>query len=246
MGTVERGTRGIPQGGTISAILSNIYLHEFDIYMENLVAESLNSGKTSKDNPEYKRIHTQISNLRQYFLPSYRHKRTLSEEQVEERKQNILNLEKQRAKLPSKIHSKDGYRIYYVRYADDFLIGVNGSKKRAEELRDNIKTYLESKLSLRLNMDKTKITDSRKGAHFLGAIVKAHTSRTNDQHRRINSKTTTGRKVRARMPQGKIIALVPLDKIVHKLADQGICRIVDLNNRQVIPTRKTAWMNLEL
>lgn len=246
-GTVERGIRGIPQGGTISAILSNIYLHEFDLYMESMVNESLKSGKTSMENPEYKKIHTKISNLRQYFSPSYRYKRTLTEEQVEERKQSILKLEKERAKLPSKVRSKDGYRIYYVRYADDFLVGVNGSRKRAENVRDNIKSFLENNLLLKLNTEKTKITDSRKGAHFLGAIVKAHTSRTNDQHRRRNSKTqSTGRKVRARMPQGGIIALAPLDRIVHKLANQGMCRIVDLNNRQVIPTRKTAWMNIEL
>jgi len=38
--------------------------------MDTLIIESKASGPTSKDNPEYKRIHTKISNLRQCFLPS--------------------------------------------------------------------------------------------------------------------------------------------------------------------------------
>jgi retron-type reverse transcriptase len=61
---------GVPQGNTLSPILANILLHEFDLFMDTLVKESNNSGLTSKENPEYKKIHTKISNLRQPFLPS--------------------------------------------------------------------------------------------------------------------------------------------------------------------------------
>jgi hypothetical protein len=207
--------------------------------MERIIEESRNTGKTSKDNPEYKRIHTKISNLRQYFSPNYRYNKTLGAEQVQARKEEILRLEKERAKLASTIPA-DGFRIYYVRYADDFLVGVNGSFKTAESIRRDIIDFLESKLNLKVNLEKTKITDARDGALFLGAKLKRHVSRTNDQKRRSNSTTADGITVRARNPQGGIIALAPIDRIVRKLADQGICRIRDINKRDVIPTRKTA------
>lgn len=51
---------------------------------------------------------------------------------------------------------------------------------------------------------------------------------------------------RARMPQGSIIALAPLERIVKRLRSQGICKIRNFSNRDVIPTRKTAWINLEI
>jgi len=91
-----------------------------------------------------------------------------------------------------------------------------------------------------LNSGKTKITRSDKDAYFLGARLKCHTSRTNDQKRRTNSITKTGRKVRARISQGRIIALVPLQHLIKKLQSQGVCKIRNLRKHDVIPTRKTA------
>nr|YP_009485446.1 cox1I1a maturase [Halamphora coffeaeformis]AVR57510.1 cox1I1a maturase [Halamphora coffeaeformis] len=239
----EFSSVGIPQGSSLSPILSNIYLHELDKFMQMKVETSKKSGPTSKDHPDYKKVHTKISNLRQYFSPTYRRNRSLTKEQ--ERLKEILKLEKVRSKYPSRIQGS-GYRVYYVRYADDFLIGINGPCRIAEKLKQELQVFLLNKLKLTLNVEKTRITRSDQGAYFLGARLKRHASRTNDQKRRVNSTTKTGRKVRARMSQGNIIALAPLDHLVRKLQSQGICRIRNLRKRDVIPTRKTAWTNLDL
>lgn len=207
--------------------------------MQAMVEESKTSGNTSYDNPEYKRLHTKISNMRQYFSPNYRKNRSQTKQWERVRLKEILRLEKMRSQLPSK-RLGPGYRIYYVRYADDFLIGINGPYSLAVKVRQEVRDFLKELLKLDLNMDKTHITSSDKGVLFLGARLRKLASRTNEQKRRKHSITRSGRKVRARVPIGYIVAMAPLEKIVRKLASQGICRVKDFSRREVIPTRKTS------
>ena len=51
---------GVPQGGIISPLLSNLILHEFDTYMENLIKgrENMNYGiRREINNPIYGRLY---------------------------------------------------------------------------------------------------------------------------------------------------------------------------------------------
>ncbi|EJQ43583.1 hypothetical protein IEQ_04911 [Bacillus cereus BAG6X1-2] len=64
--------------------------------------------------------------------------------------------------------SKEFKRIQYVRYADDFLIGIIGSKKDAETIKKDLTLFLQEKLLLELSQEKTLITHSSKTARFLG------------------------------------------------------------------------------
>jgi hypothetical protein len=149
-------------------------------------------------------------------------------------------LEKLRKQLPSTIKS-EGHRVYYVRYADDFLVGVNGDEVIAKALKLKIEEFLKNELQLSLNVSKTRVTSAiTSRAFFLGAYIRAMTSRTGDQPSRKNSATKVGRKVRARMPQGYIRCFAPIENIVKKLQEQRICRIYNFRNHQVIPTRKTS------
>lgn len=237
-GTWEKGLEGVPQGSTLSPILSNIYLHKLDLFMEQKMKESNNSGPVSLQCPKYKEIHTKISNLRQMLLPTYRWNSTISEEDRKSRIEAIKTLELERARLPSKIPGP-GFRIKYVRYADDFLIGVNGSEDVCIELKKEISQFLYNELRLTLNSEKTKIINATKGrAKFLGCEIRVSKSKTHDQPR---SRRNNGyRIVKKRYPIGGIMLLAPLEKLVNKLKDQGMCRVIDFRHRKIIPTRKTS------
>lgn len=59
-------------------------------------------------------------------------------------------------------------RIQYVRYADDFLVGVIGSKSDAEQIKVDISRFLSEKLKFTMSAEKTLITHGHDKARFLG------------------------------------------------------------------------------
>lgn len=109
----------------------------------------------------------------------------------------------------------------------------------AEEVKLKVETFLKTQLSLELNLEKTLITNAKKDrANFLGAEMRVHKSRTHDSKRTIRAYEGGSRRVRT--PSGRMIILAPLERLVKKLEDQGICRIVNFSQREIIPQRKTA------
>ena len=59
-------------------------------------------------------------------------------------------------------------RLQYVRYADDFLVGIIGSKEDAIAVKEQIKVFVANTLRLELSDEKTLITHSEKKARFVG------------------------------------------------------------------------------
>lgn len=61
--------------------------------------------------------------------------------------------------------------FYVVRYADDFVVLVQGTLQDAEQERLALAQFLKEELRMELSMEKTKITDVREGFNFLGYRV---------------------------------------------------------------------------
>jgi group II intron reverse transcriptase/maturase len=156
---------GTFQGSSLSPLLCNIFLHEFDVYMEDL-KRSFNKGNQRRKNPKYRSIqHTLSYNKNLNFLE----KRKLSQR---------LRL------LPSKDFGDPNFRrLQYVRYADDFMIGIIGKYTESAAIRQKIKNFLFDTLSLNLNLDKTNITHfNRKSLTFLGTFIKGNQEREKKVH----------------------------------------------------------------
>ena len=154
----EKGRRiysnvGTPQGSVMAPILANIVLHELDKHIEGTIKKSFERGEQRKANKEYMRLAEKIKSRNKKKDPKER-------QEILEKMREMPTLDTQYPNFK---------RMQYIRYADDFVVLVTGTKKDAIEICEEIKKALAGKCGLNLNMEKTQITNAREGFMFLGA-----------------------------------------------------------------------------
>ncbi|MBK5424287.1 reverse transcriptase/maturase family protein [Bacillus sp. TH30] len=160
---------GTPQGGIISPTLSNIYLNELDKYIEEYTS-IFNKGDKRRHNLTY---HNLASKITYHKHKNKREWSNLNKETRAVRANELKELYKKLIKHDSKDLFDPNYRrMKYVRYADDFLIGVIASKEEVEEIKKDLTIFLADKLKLELSAEKTLITHSKKNARFLGYDIR--------------------------------------------------------------------------
>lgn len=182
---------GTPQGGILSPLLSNIYLNELDRFIEDVLIPQYTCGKTRRLNPDYKRYEFQLKRAREAGD-----------------KDRVKQLEQERRQFPSRdMYDPNFRRLKYVRYADDFILAVTGTKQEAEAIRDAIAVFLRETLKLELSSEKTLITHATtEKAKFLGyaiSVYKVDDKLTPHPHMRTSRRSINGH-VRLGLPYGLV------------------------------------------
>jgi len=187
-------------------------LHQFDKFVEKKRNEMVGSAvPTYYSNPEYDRISNRISKLNKLGIRS-KEKRSLI---------------KERLYIKSRVVDPNYINFKYVRYADDWIVGIWGPRTLAQSLKSEFGSYLKS-LKLELSLEKTLITNASRGkALFLGTLISV-TDSTRSPVVRVPDKKGKLR----RIPDGIVQLNAPLNRLFDRLREKGF---LDKNTDRFIP-----------
>ena len=209
---------GMPQGGIVSPILANIYLDKLDKYVKEYIRHfdmgtKRRPGKESND----------LANERKRTVRKLKKLKDGTEKAALVAR--LKAIEQERAAFPSGDEMDGSYRrLKYIRYADDFILGVIGSKEDALRIKEDIKSFLSESLALELSEEKTLITHTGKSAKFLGYEITV--TRNNHQRRDVQG--------RLRRTYGKRVRLnVSMATLRDKLLEYGAMEIKLRNGKEI-------------
>lgn len=153
------------EGSLISPILNNLYFHALDSFIENQLIKAWAFGEKKRFSSDYV-MKKHLSVKDKLLLEDY-----------PELKGSVLNI-KQTRWLLEELSSRDPNdkkfrRLYYVRYANDFLLGFCGTKKEAEGIKEELVHFIQNDLKLAINFEKSKIYHAQdNNILFLGCYIR--------------------------------------------------------------------------
>jgi group II intron reverse transcriptase/maturase len=213
---------GTPQGGVASPILANIYLHELDQFMAEMKAD-FDQGKERRRTPEYRHLKGVIGRKRAVLATLKAEGADVTSTEVATLLAELEDLEKRLLLTPSADPMDPGYRrLSYCRYADDFVIGVIGSRDEARKIMDEVSSFLQDRLDLQISEKKSGIHKATEGTIFLGYRVYTFNNPKVHTYRRAEE-----RPVRRRTARDVIQLRAPREKLV-KFVER--CRWGNLNS----------------
>ena len=209
---------GTPQGGIVSPILANIYLDKLDKYVKEYIRH-FDMGTKRRPGKES----NNLANERKRTVRKLKKVKDGTEKAALVAR--LKAIEQERAAFPSGDEMDGSYRrLKYIRYADDFILGVIGSKEDALRIKEDIKSFLSESLALELSEEKTLITHTGKSAKFLGYEITV--TRNNHQRRDVQG--------RLRRTYGKRVRLnVSMATLRDKLLEYGAMEIKLRNGKEI-------------
>ena len=217
-GKFVKTMKGTPQGGVASPILSNIYLHEFDEFVEKLTSNNETKMVSSK---KYRMIQSRAYQARKMAKKSERYSERWKYYMEKNNKWRKIQME-----LPSKEpQNPNGFIIQYVRYADDWVIGIKGTYQQAKLVFTESQKFFKEELCLEWNTTKSKLVKSNEELHeFLGVHLQFCKSTRSVRKKFVKygdaksalQRVTTKNTLRFKLPKQKVLSKLKAKGYLNK------------------------------
>ena len=227
----NRTYSGTPQGGIVSPILANIYLDQFDKYMKEY-AQAFDKGEKRRTRKEYNSLNASTVSLRKKWR----------EETDKSVKSQLLDklkrMQEEKLAMPCSDEMDENFRrLKYIRYADDFLVGVIGSKSESEKIKADIAAFMRERLKLELSTEKTLITHAQEEAKFLGFHITV---------RSLNVRKRNRKGALKRDFKGKVMLNLSSETVKEKLQNLGTIRFTQKDGKVIWrPKIRTALTGMD-
>lgn len=242
---------GIPQGGIDSPYLFNIYMAELDEFVHTDVQEKIDKmnigvyGSKKIENIHKRTFNKQFTKIKNALYTKKATLKTLKKkiktsnqegntELLHELRKNLFNkireirlLRYKTRRTPSTDRTKVELRIFYIRYADDWILLTNGTKEVAEHIKNMISTFLETQLKVKLSANKTLITDiTKEPAHFLGYEIRGQAMGPLRRYPSIsiNPKKTKQKWILSRASGLSLWTAPDKQRLINRLHMKGYCK----------------------
>lgn len=179
---------GTPQGSVVSPILSNIYLHELDCFInKSETIGKFRKKKPARNNPKF----VSFIKFSKAELDEAENIKKMKGKRgywkfLQKLRVSKLKLAKKK-EIPRLIYKGVNRNIAYVRYVGDFIIFVWGTKNDCLKIKSIVSNFLKSDLDLNLSNEKMHITYLKKDkAKFLGFEIWQSSSRTSFSKKNVN------------------------------------------------------------
>jgi group II intron reverse transcriptase/maturase len=232
---------GTPQGSIISPLICNILLHELDCFVEDYINKYSNySSRKIKVSEEYnisrKYVNTDWEPLWKEFR-AQTHK-NVSSKYIRAALREIRKRDAAARGIRYYQDDPDAKKISYIRYADDFILGLISDKKFALETLCAISNF-SSHLGMELNMEKSGVKHHEKGTLFLGFKIYGDYG--------FNVKWRTNKDGKSQRVGDVVLKFgIPLERLFERYADRGFFqKVKNKKSEKFVGRRQDKWLFLD-